>query len=185
MFLRMWPHRSSSQLRLKPSNQLENPSEAPGAFVALRIGPMRGMFRLRLTRAVRRGRLLGLGEDVAHGDRLAGPGLEDPCARDPQSRVLLVSRDDQGVERRILEDLPPVLQVVILDAGIIRLDPFRSHGPRRPGVVGPDLEAIVNPLPGAGRDAASAVEQDHADQGGQREPAARRGTAIRSLPRPP
>ena len=128
------------------------------------------MLELRLTRAVRRGRLLGLGEDVAHGDRLAGPGLEDPRARNPQGRVLLVSRHNQGVERGIPEDLPPVLQMVVLDAGIIRLDPFRSHGCRRPAVVGPDLEAIVNPLPGAGHDA-SAIEQDRDHKAGQRRPA--------------
>ena len=119
--------------------------------------------------AVRPGRLLGLGEDIAHGDRLAGPGLEDPRARNSQRRVLLVSRDDQGVERGILEDLPPVLQVVVLHAGIIRLDPFRSHGCRRLAIVGPDLETIVNPLPGAGHDA-SAIEQDRDRQAGQRGP---------------
>ena len=59
--------------------------------------------------------------------------------------------------------------VAVLDAGILRLDPFRGHGRRRPAVVGPDLEAVVNPLPGAGRDA-SAIEQDRDDQAGQREP---------------
>ncbi len=87
---------------------------------ALRSGPNEGHVGVEVDPAVRPGRLLGLGEDVAHGDRLAGPGLEDPCARNPQGRVLLVSRDNQGVERGIPEDLPPVLQVVVLHAGIVR-----------------------------------------------------------------
>ena len=113
--------------------------------------PDEGHVGVEVDPAVRPGRLLGLGEDVAHGDRLAGPGLEDPCARDAEIRVLLVSRNNQGVERGIPEDLPPVLQVVVLHAGIIRLDPFRSHGCRRPAVIGPNLETIMNPLPRAGQ----------------------------------
>ena len=86
---------------------------------------------------------------------------------------------NQGVERGILEDLPPVLQVVVLHAGIIRLDPFRSHGCRRPAIVGPDLETIANPLPGAGHDA-SAIEQDRDHQAGRaRTIAAWRGRETR------
>ena len=168
---------------MKPSNQFENASGAITRRERVDKRADQGHVGVEVDPGVRPDRLLGLGEDVAHGDRLAGPGLEDPRARDPQGRVLLVGRHDQGVERGIAEDLPPVLQVVVLHAGIVRLDPFRGHGRRRPAVVGPDLETVVNPLPGAGRDAA-AIEQDRDHQAGQRgpSPTARSRNSVGIMP---
>ena len=73
-------------------------------------------------------RLLRLREEVAGRDPLLRPGLQDARAHDSQSQVLIVSRANQGVERRILEHRPPILQVAFLHVGISRLNPFLGHG---------------------------------------------------------
>ena len=112
---------------LKPSNQLVNASDRLPGGSALSNRADQGHVGVEIDPGERSGRLLGLREDVSHGDRLAGPGLEDSCARDPQGRVLFVGPDNQGVECGISEDLPPVFDVVVLHAGIVGLDPFRSH----------------------------------------------------------
>ena len=108
------------------------------------------------------------------------------CARAWRTRVptmrrvrfWLVSRIDQGVERGIVEYAPPVLQVAVLDVGIVRLDPFLGHRRRRPAIVGPDLEAVANLFHGAGRDAA-AREQNRANAAGHRQRPPHTGTTPR------
>src|SRR5262249_34809926 len=90
--------------------------------------------------------------------RLLRPGLQDAGAQDAQVQVLLVSCSDEGVERGVIEYAPPILQLAGLDAGIVRLDPLPGDRRRRLAVIGSDLEAVVDVLQRAGRDAA-AVEQ--------------------------
>ena len=122
-------------------------------------------------------RFLGLGKEVAGRDRLLGPGLEDSRPHGPQIRVLLVSRMNERVEGGISEDVPPVAvsQLAALDAGVVRLDPFGGDGRRRPAIVRPDLEAVVNPGHGVGRDAA-AHQQDRDHTAGRRKRSEQAGT---------
>ena len=115
--------------------------------------------------------LLALREDVAHGDRLLRPCLEDPGPDGAEVRVLLVSQTNEGVEDGVLEDLPPVAVARrgALDSGVACLDPLRRHGRRRPAIIRPDLESVVNPLPEVVRDT-PAREQSREHQAGQRDP---------------
>jgi hypothetical protein len=55
---------------------------------------------------------------------------------------------DEIVEHGVVEDLPPMAQVlrVAADADIRGADPLGSDQSRRLGVVGSDLEAVVNIL---------------------------------------
>ena len=92
--------------------------------------------------AVLTGQLLRLGKQFADGDRPLRPGFEDPVADRAEGQVLRVSPIDEAVEFRILKDLPPVLEMAILDGGIVGVDP--RTGQRRAGlvVVGPYFEAV-------------------------------------------
>src|SRR6516165_3169880 len=60
--------------------------------------------------------------------------------------------------------------MTLLDAGIRRFDPVIRHGRRRRAIVGADLEAVLNPFEGTGRDAA-AQEQGCARQPYRPQPA--------------
>src|SRR5262249_30530866 len=117
-------------------------------------------------------RLLHLGEDAAGRDGLLRPRLEDARPQLAQGQVLPVSGFDEPVELRVLEDVPPLVDLALLDMGVAALDPVRGHGRGRAAVVGPDLEAVVDPVQRAGRDA-PAAEQGDADEAGPRQPAGR------------
>src|SRR5262249_33255903 len=85
-----------------------------------------------------------------------------------------VGQADEGVEGGVVEDPPPVAvgRRRALCAGVVRLDPRRRHGRRRPAVLGPDLEPVVGPLPEVVGDA-PAWEQGGDRQAGQGGPASR------------
>ncbi len=118
--------------------------------------------------------MLGLREEVADRDRLAGAGLEHAGADDAEIRVLVVGQVDQCGEGGVVEDVPPVSagQLAGLDERIIGLDPFGGHRCGRLAVFGPDFEAVLEPLAGPGGDAA-AIQQDRDRQVGQGEPSPR------------
>src|SRR5207248_2966265 len=75
-------------------------------------------------------------------------------------------RVDQRVERDVVEYLPPILQVAGFDARVGRLDPLRGHRRGRTSIVGPDLEAVMNPLSRA-RANAPGVDEERCQQTNQ------------------
>lgn len=90
--------------------------------------------------------LLRLREEVADGDGLPGARLQHPAAGLAQRQVLEVCVADKRTQHRVVEDRPPPAQVVVLipDAHVGGVDPVFRCWRRRPAVVGPDLEPVVN-----------------------------------------
>ena len=90
-----------------------------------------------------------LREQIADGDAELGAGFENAGAGDSQGKILGVGVFDERVERRVVEDGPPLAQAIFLafNARIRVVDP--ALGDRRGGtrVVRADLEAIAPPIP--------------------------------------
>ena len=75
-----------------------------------------------------------------------------------------------------VENAPPVLQVAVLDVGILALDRFLGDRCRRLAIVGPGSQAVCNPAPqGASRDAA-AYQQGRYQTACHRKPSQQAGT---------
>ena len=90
-------------------------------------------------------RILGLREQIAHRDAMLSPRLQHAETRFAQREVLAIRVADKVVEHGIVEDLPPLGQVIglLADANVAGIDPLRRHVRRRFGVIGPDFQSIV------------------------------------------
>ena len=81
-----------------------------------------------------------------------GASLQHTEPRLAQRDILTIGLADKFIEHRILEDCPPLAEVVGLaaDANVVSIDPVRRHLRRRLGVIGADLEPVVDVI-GQGR----------------------------------
>ena len=124
----------------------ETKTEVPLLIETLRDDRLVGHAVAQAIARVIPGGSLRLRKQAPHRDASLGSGLQHPEAGLAQGQVLAVGTADQDVERRVVEDGPPMAQVVRgrPDTPIRGIDPVHRHGSGRPGVVRSDLESVVD-----------------------------------------
>ena len=110
------------------------------------------------------------GKNSPAGDGQLRPRLEDAERRLPQREVLLAGHGDEPIQRRIVEDAPPMRQVRRLAAklGVGDVDPMGGHGGGSGVIVGANLEAVADIFQ---RARTAADHGNHAGDHDQRRPA--------------
>jgi hypothetical protein len=142
------PAEAAPEIQLPAQTQAGRPIGIPvGEWTvrenAVEEGRVVSLIAAQSDTAVLPGGFLALREDIAHGDLLLRPRLKDAHADGAQGQVLLVGATDEGIERRVVEHGPPILEVAILDVGIVGLDPLRGDRRRRLAVIGANESVLA------------------------------------------